>query len=230
MDQQALFRKMVVNSLAGLGLMLLVLFVPAGTLAWLQGWVFLALITACSTAVSAWLWRNDRALLAARLEGPLRSSQRARDRMIVLALFAAFLIWLVFMGLDARRLRGSGTPLWAELAGAGLILASFWGFFAVLRANSFAATTVRVQSERAHRVVSQGPYAVVRHPMYAFALLMFLGTPLLLGSLWGLLGLVALVPVLMLRTLGEEQLLFSELAGYREYAARVRYRFVPGVW
>ncbi len=101
----------------------------------------------------------------------------------------------------------------------------------MLRANSFAATTVRVQAERGQTVISTGPYAVVRHPMYGYALLLFGGAPLLLGSLWGLAAALAvLLPLLAVRLLGEEAVLRDGLPGYRDYAARVRYRLVPGVW
>jgi protein-S-isoprenylcysteine O-methyltransferase Ste14 len=111
-----------------------------------------------------------------------------------------------------------------------LIVGAFWGWIGVLGANSFAATTVELQAERDQRVISAGPYAVVRHPMYAYAILLMLGAPLLLGSLWGLAGLVVLLPLLAARALGEEALLFGGLPGYDDYARRVRFRLVPGIW
>src|SRR6185295_12312306 len=101
----------------------------------------------------------------------------------------AFCLWFVFMALDARRFEWSVAPLWTRPLGAALIVAAFIGWVGVLRANSFAAVTVRLQRERGQRVISSGPYAIVRHPMYAYALLLIIGAPLLLGSLWGLLGL-----------------------------------------
>ena len=100
----------------------------------------------------------------------------------------------------------------------------------VLKANSFAAVTIGVQKERGQTVASSGPYAVVRHPMYAFLLPLMVGTPLLLGSLWGLVGVLLMLPLLAARALGEETVLLDGLAGYREYAAKVRFRLVPGVW
>jgi protein-S-isoprenylcysteine O-methyltransferase Ste14 len=114
--------------------------------------------------------------------------------------------------------------------GAALVVVAFWGFASVLRANSFAAITVRVQGERGQTVVSTGPYAVVRHPMYAYALLLMVGAPLLLGSLWGLAGLVVFLPLLAARALGEEAVLTEGLPGYRDYASRVRSRLLPGIW
>jgi protein-S-isoprenylcysteine O-methyltransferase Ste14 len=107
---------------------------------------------------------------------------------------------------------------------------AFYGWIGVLRANSFAAVTVRLQKERGQTVISTGPYAVVRHPMYSYAVLLMIGAPLLLGSLWGLLGVVVLLPLLAARALGEEVMLMDGLPGYREYAAKVRFRLLPGVW
>ena len=100
----------------------------------------------------------------------------------------------------------------------------------MLAANSFAASTIEVQAERGQQVISTGPYAVVRHPMYAYAIILILGAPLLLGSLWGLAGLVVLLPLLGARALGEETLLREGLRGYADYADKVRFRLVPGVW
>src|SRR5262245_34633451 len=105
-------------------------------------------------------------------------------------ILVAFLSWFVLIPLDARRFRWSNLPVWAEIAGALLVVWSFWGWMTVLRANTFAAVTVRVQSERDQRVISTGPYAVVRRPMYAYALPFAVSTTLMLGSLWGLAGLI----------------------------------------
>ena len=107
---------------------------------------------------------------------------------------------------------------------------AFWGWALVRRANTFASVTVRVQPERRQTVISTGPYAVVRHPMYAEALLFMIGTPLLLGSLWGLAGLALFLPLIAARAIGEEAVLMEGLPGYREYAARVRSRLLPGLW
>jgi len=112
-----------------------------------------------------------------------------------------------------------------------MVVAAFYGWFTVLRANRFAAANVRVQPERGQTVISTGPYAVVRHPMYAYAVLFVVGTAVFLGSLWGLLlGLIVLVPLFGLRAVGEEAVLLDGLAGYRDYTAKVRYRLIPGVW
>jgi len=220
----------LLRNIIGLAVICGLLFLPAGTLAWPQGWIFLALFVGCSIATGLWLQRADPGLLAERMKSPFSPDQAPRDRLVIGAILVCMAAWLAFLGLDARRFAWSHVPVWAEWLGAILILAAFIGWVAVLKVNSFASATIRLQHERGQQVISTGPYAVVRHPMYAFALLLLLGTPLLLGSLWGLLGLVLFLPLLMARVRGEEAMLAAGLPGYREYAARVRYRLVPGLW
>jgi protein-S-isoprenylcysteine O-methyltransferase Ste14 len=230
MPMAPLARTLLVQSATGVAITALLLFVPAGTLAWPQGWAFLILFYVAGEAQGIWLWRHDRALLAERMRSPVAAGQKPRERALMAAILVAFLAWIVFMALDARRFGWSRPPVWAEVVGAALMLVAFWGWFEVLRANSFAATTIRVQAERGHTVVTTGPYAVVRHPLYAWTIVFMLGAPLLLGSLWGLLGLVVFLPLMAARALGEEAMLMRELPGYADYAQRVRFRFTPGVW
>jgi protein-S-isoprenylcysteine O-methyltransferase Ste14 len=207
-----------------------VLFVPAGTLAWPQAWVYLIVFNGCSVAMGLWLRRTNPALLAERMKSPVSTNQSPRDRRIMIAMLIAWILWHVVMALDARRFGWSHMPLAAHALGVVLILAAFAGWVLVLKENSFASTEIRLQTERAQTVISSGPYAVVRHPMYAFTLPLLVGAPLLLGSWLGLAGIAVLMPLLMLRTLGEETLLIDGLPGYRAYTAMVRYRLVPGVW
>ena len=205
------------------------LFGSAGTVAWPEAWVFLAIFNGCGTAIGLWLRRADPTLLAERMKSPLSGDQRPRDRGIMGAIVLLFAVWLVLCGLD-RRLNWSDLPNWAELLGAVLVCVAFWGWVGVLRANSFAAVTVRVQPERGQTVISSGPYAVVRHPMYGWALLFLAGVPLLLGSAWGLILAPVAAGLLAARVIGEEEVLREGLAGYSDYASRVRFRLVPGVW
>ena len=221
---------MVAQNLAFMGFLGLLLFLPAGTLAWPQAWVFLALFDGCTLAFGLWLRKIDPDLLAERMKSPLSADQKPRDRAVMGAVMVGFAVWLVFMALDARRFGWSHVPLWAQALGAVLIVAAFYAWAGVMRVNSFAATRVRLQQERGQTVIATGPYAVVRHPMYADAMLLMVGAPLLLGSLWGLLGAALLMPLLAARILGEEAMLLDGLPGYREYAAKVRWRLFPGVW
>jgi len=223
--------RMIVRSIFGVILFMLVLFVPAGTIAWPQGWIFLALFIGCGAATGVWLYIAEPDLLAARMKSPLSADQRLRDRVIIAVLMLAFWGWFIVMALDARRFGWSRVPAAIEALGALMVVAAFYGWFTVLRANRFAATNVRVQRERGQTVISSGPYAVVRHPMYGYAVLLIVGTALLLGSLWGLLlGVVLLVPLFGIRAVGEETVLMEGLEGYRDYTSRVRYRMIPGVW
>ncbi len=222
--------KGIVQSLVSICLLCLLLFLPAGTFAWPAAWIFLIMFAACSQAMGIWLMRTNPELLAERMKSPISADQKPSDRFIMLAIGLFFCVWIVFMALDARHFGWSHVPSWAQAVGAALIAGAFYGWVLVLRANTFAAVTIRLQRERDQTVISTGPYAVVRHPMYAYALLLMIGMPLLLGSFWGLLGVPIAVLLLAARALGEEALLIDGLAGYREYAARVRFRLVPWVW
>jgi len=223
-------RRQITQSLAFNLLLALLLFAPAGTLAWPQAWVFLILFDVCGLATGWWLMRTDPALLAERMKSPVGGGQRRRDQVVMGVMSLSFAGWLVFMGLDARRFGWSRDPFWAQGLGAMLIVAAFAAWIAVLAANTFAASTIRVQAERGQTVISTGPYALVRHPMYAAAILLFVGAPLLLGSLWGLAWMALFIPLMALRALGEETVLLGGLPGYREYAAKVGFRLLPGVW
>jgi len=160
----------------------------------------------------------------------LRDDQAPEDRVLILVILGTFAVWLAFMALDAARFRWSSVPLWAQVLGALGVLASSAIGVAAMHANSFAAAVVRVQRERGHRVVTSGPYAFVRHPIYAGAILLCIGTPLLLGSWWGLAFLPVQLVLFGRRAVVEERLLSAELLGYEDYAARVRYRLVPRIW
>jgi protein-S-isoprenylcysteine O-methyltransferase Ste14 len=208
----------------------LLLFIPAGTMNWPQAWAFLTVFFGCGLASGYWLLKTNPELLAERMRSPLRDNQQPRDRAVTAVLYAALCAWLVLMALDARRFGWSSVPTWAEAIGGVLVAGAFYGWCRVLRENSFAVTSVRLQPERGQSVISTGPYAIVRHPMYAVAIAAFVGTPLMLGSFWGLLGVLVFMPLLALRALSEEAILASGLQGYHEYATRARFRLLPGVW
>jgi protein-S-isoprenylcysteine O-methyltransferase Ste14 len=180
--------------------------------------------------VSLWLAKADPGLLAERMASPVQKNQKPWDRLFLALIAVIYFGWLVLMAIDARRFAWSHVPLWAQVVGGLLIVASFAGIAWVFRTNSFAAPVIKIQAERHQTVISSGPYAVVRHPMYAFALPQFVGGSLLLGSWWGLAVLLLIVPALAIRTLGEEKMLRTELKGYDDYARRVRWRYAPGIW
>ncbi|MCP3409747.1 isoprenylcysteine carboxylmethyltransferase family protein [Bradyrhizobium sp. CCGB01] len=205
------------------------LFACAGTLHWPSAWVFLATCALLGPLCGWWLYRVDPALLAERLRPVLQKDQPAADKVFMAVFVVAMLAWLVAMGLD-RRAQSSDMPLAFQVLGLALFVLSTLFILWVFRANSFAAPVVKLQAERAQRVISTGPYAHVRHPMYSGMILFFAGVPLLLGSWWGLV-MVPLILVLFAIRIGiEERTLREGLPGYTDYVARVRYRLLPGVW
>ena len=205
------------------------LFVSAGSLDWPAAWLFLAVSAILGPACGWWLARTDPALLAERMRPTFQADQPAADKKFMLIFMAALPIWLVAIGLD-RRVHGLDVPLVLQMLGLAMYLLSIAFIMWVFRENSFAAPVVKIQAERHHRVVSSGPYAFVRHPMYSGIMLFFVGVPLLLGSWWGV-AIAPLFAVLFgIRARIEERALVEGLPGYADYAARVRYRLVPGLW
>jgi len=208
----------------------ILLFGAAGTLAWPAGWIYLALTGIVSVGGGLWLGRHDPALLAERLKPMIQREQKPWDKLFMTILLPLWVGWLVLMGLDAGRFHWSQVPLIVQIAGVGLIGIGCYLIYLTFKANSYAAPVVKIQKERGHRVVTTGPYAYVRHPMYAGALGLVLGAPLLLGSWWGLAGAALLILVMAMRAVLEERALKAELDGYADYAQRVRYRLVPYLW
>ena len=205
------------------------LFVPAGTLHWPAAWLFLGTIGILGVAGGLWLARHDPALLAERMRPMMQHDQPAADKTFVLVFGFAALIWFLAIGLDMRA-HGVRIPgAWQALGFLLLLLSS--GFILwVMRENSFAAPVIKLQTERGHRVISTGPYAFVRHPMYSGTVLFFVGAPLLLGSCWGVATSPLFAVLFAFRVVIEERALVAGLPGYADYAARVRYRLAPGLW
>lgn len=207
-----------------------ILFGAAGDWYWPQAWAFLGETGISTFAVGTWLAYHDPELLKARLSRPFQRDQMPWDRPFLAGAFVAFLGWLVLIGVDARRFGWSHTPLWAQAFGALLIALCMVLVWQVFRYNSFAAPQVRVQADRGQRVITDGPYRIVRHPMYAAAIFYFLGAPLLLGSCWGLLPIPFFIAAIGARAVGEERMLRNALPDYDDYARIVRFRLVPGLW
>jgi protein-S-isoprenylcysteine O-methyltransferase Ste14 len=203
------------------------IFLPAGTARYTEGWAFLLLFVGCCAAVTLDVQRRDPALLARRLRGGAAAEARRSQQVIQLLANVVFLGFVVVPALD-HRFRWSHVPAAVVVVGGLLVVVGFVIVGAVFRANSFASATI--ETARDQRVIDTGPYAVVRHPMYAGALLMLAGVPLALGSYWGLSLLVPMTAVISWRLLDEERFLEAELPGYRDYERRVRHRLAPGVW
>jgi protein-S-isoprenylcysteine O-methyltransferase Ste14 len=205
------------------------LFAGAGTLHWPAAWVFLATSALLGPLCGWWLYRIDPALLAERLRPVLQKDQPAADKVFMVVFIVAMLGWLVAMGLDRRHLASGMNVAWQAL-GFALFLASTLFTLWVFRENSFAAPVVKLQADRAQHVISTGPYTHVRHPMYSGMILFFASVPLILGSWRGLAIAPLFLVLLAVRIRIEERTLIAGLPGYADYAARVRYRLVPGMW
>jgi protein-S-isoprenylcysteine O-methyltransferase Ste14 len=205
-------------------------FAAAGTLRWPAGWALLVLMAGSGLAISVWLLRHDPGLLKERLGSIWQKDQERWDKIVMTIFIVLWLGWYILMAVDAARFHWSQVPVWLQAVGAIGYLVSMYVSWLTFRENSFAAPVVKIQTARSQHVVSSGPYAYVRHPMYAAAVLSFIATPLLLGSWFGLAFVPLLVIALAVRTVKEEGTLTEKLDGYADYAARVRYRFVPGIW
>ncbi len=214
----------------GLGFLALLvggfLFLAAGTLAWWQAWAFLAVFFGASVWTTLDLMARDPALVERRLGAP---SGEPRPLQRILQAFTGlfFLALAAIPGLD-RRFGWSDVPDEVTLAGDVLIALGFAGVFQVYRANTYAASTVRVEAGQS--VISTGPYALVRHPMYAAAIPLIAGIPLALGSWWGFIPVPLLIVGIAIRSVDEERMLVDELAGYEDYRRKVRFRMIPGVF
>jgi protein-S-isoprenylcysteine O-methyltransferase Ste14 len=205
----------------------LLLFVCAGTVHYWQAWVYLSIFTGASALTTIFLLRNDRALLERRMSGGPTAENRPVQKFIMLCTSIGFMALLVVPAFD-HRFGWSAVPLAGVVAGDALVAIGFCLIFLVYRENTFTSATIEVAENQ--KVISSGPYSIVRHPMYAAALLMFAGTPLLLGSWWGLLFVPVGAVGIGIRAVGEERMLSQELSGYEEYTRHVRFRMVPGLW
>lgn len=225
-----MMQKLVIRTILWTVAQVVILFGSAGTLRWPAAWAYLILMFTGGLWIGLWLARHDPALLAERLAPPVQPDQKGWDKAFIPGLLVLVILWLVVMGLDAGRYRASHVPPWLQVVGALAITATMYIGYLSFRENTFAAPVVKIQAERGHRVVTTGPYAHVRHPLYAGAIFYLFGIPLLLGSWYGLLAAPILIAALALRAVKEEQTLAAELPGYAEYAAQVRYRLIPMVW
>ena len=214
----------VVQLTAILGVLLLA---PAWTLGYWQAWVYLFLFAASSALITAYLWKKDPQLLQRRINGGPGAEREKSQKLIQLLASIAFVGGMILPSLD-HRFSWSAVPLPVVVVGDVLTVLGFFIVFRVFKENTFTAATIEVAPDQ--RVISTGPYAIVRHPMYFGALVMLVGTPLALGSWWGLLMFVLMVAAIAWRALDEERFLHKHLPGYAKYCQRVRYRLVPFVW
>ena len=209
-----------------LALALLIL-LPAWSLTYWQGWLYWIVFGVSCLVLTLYFLRHDPALVEPRMKAGPGAEQEPWQKLILWLASAALITLYIVSALD-HRFGWSFVPNWLVLVGDTLVILGYYGIFLTFRVNSFTVATVRV--EQGQRVVSTGPYALLRHPMYSAAVVMFLGTPFALGSLWGLVPAAILIAAIVWRLLDEENYLARNLPGYEDYRCKVQARLLPGVW
>ena len=217
----------LVTFLIGAIVLGVLLFLPAGTLNYWQAWVFIVVFMTSVSAVGLYLSLKDPALLERRKRiGPAAEESPVQKIIMSIAILGNIAL-LIFSALDYR-FQWSQIPGYVSLIGDALIALGLFINVLVFRENSYGASNITVEDEQ--KVISTGPYALVRHPMYGGVLVMLIGVPLALGSVWGLVVLAVITPGLIWRILDEEKVLAKDLTGYKEYEQKVQYRLVPYLW
>jgi protein-S-isoprenylcysteine O-methyltransferase Ste14 len=231
-DGQRVPTRVLFHGILSLGVFLIVLgvamFLPAGDIRWAKGWLFLLVFLLLTAVSTLYLWRTNPDIFVARSK--IHPGTKGWDKVLVVFLLLSFLALFPVAGFDAGRFHWSRVSLGVIVLGYALLCVGFFVSIWVYRVNKFAEPTVRIQTDRGHKVIDAGPYAIVRHPLYLGALFMSAGIPLDLGSFWALVPAAVGVLVLVVRTVLEDRTLQEELAGYQEYTGRVRHRLIPGVW
>ncbi|AAM05853.1 conserved hypothetical protein [Methanosarcina acetivorans C2A] len=203
------------------------LFGPAWSFDFWQAWVYLIVFYGSVVMITIYLWKKDPKLLERRVERGPGAEKEKTQKIIQLFLLILFCAILIIPSFD-HRFGWSDVPVYIVIAGDMLVVLGYFLIFLVFRENPFAAATIQVSSDQ--QVITTGVYSIVRHPMYAAGLIIFSGTPLALGSWWGLLILVPIMLVIIWRLLEEEKFLSENLPGYKEYCQKVRYRLIPLLW
>ena len=211
----------VIPVLLGLGA---AIFLPAWTLNYWQGWVYLAVLLLPMAAVFLYMAKTDPELVARRLN---MDEKNAGQKTIIRLSSPLFLLAYILPGFDVR-LGWSKVPAVVSIIAAGLVLVGYYIFFRVIKENRFASRVIEVA--QGQKVIDTGPYALVRHPMYTGMLLLYVMTPLALGSYWAMIPAAAIIPLIAARSVKEEELLTKDLPGYEAYLKKVKYRMLPGIW
>ncbi|MBE1507899.1 protein-S-isoprenylcysteine O-methyltransferase Ste14 [Rhizobium viscosum] len=207
-----------------------VIFGAAGTMDYAGGWLYVGEMVALSIVFGTIMVRLDPGLLRERLKPPVQKGQPLADKLILIPVLLLIFGGMGFMAADAARWHWSAMPSSVQWVGCGLLLGALLFIYWVMRTNSFAAPVVKIQKDRGQAVITTGPYAIVRHPMYLGALFYIAGTSLVLGSWWGLAVVPILALLLGIRIGVEEKTLRTGLDGYDDYARRVRWRLIPFIW
>jgi protein-S-isoprenylcysteine O-methyltransferase Ste14 len=224
MDASKIHKRALLLYVAALAVVCIVLFVPAGTLDYWQAWAYMAVIFVPATCVILYFLKNDPKFMEKRMQA---KEKEATQRLIIKVSGVIFAIGFLLPGLD-KRFGWSDVPTNYVIAADALVLLGYMFVFWVFRVNSYASRTIQV--EKGQKVISTGPYAMIRHPMYVGMLLLYIATPIALGSYVALPLFLLMIPVIVLRILNEEEVLRRELPGYKEYCKKVSYRLLPFIW
>lgn len=214
----------IVRLVLGILLICAMLFWPAGTFNYWQAWAWLAALFIPMIVSFVYLIKRDPALLERRTR---TNETRTQQKWIIGLSAIYFLIIFLLPGFD-KRYGWSNTPTWLVIVADLFVLAAYILYMLVLRTNRYASRVIEVEQNQ--QTITTGPYTLVRHPMYLSMILMMVATPLALGSYWAFIPSLALIPLLAARAKNEEELLIKDLAGYREYVQKTRYRLFPGIW
>ncbi|MFH0885081.1 MAG: isoprenylcysteine carboxylmethyltransferase family protein [Candidatus Micrarchaeota archaeon] len=224
MDSDAIKKRALLLFPAAFVVLSLMFFLTAGTLDYWQAWMYLAILIIPATFVVTYFLKNDLEFLERRMK--LKEKQ-VKQQLVVKLSGIIFIVGFLLPGFD-RRFGWSSVPPELVIAADVVVFLGYLFIFLVFRENSFAGRTIEVV--KGQKVISTGPYSVIRHPMYLGTILMWTATPIALGSYWALPAFLLIVPLLVLRILNEEEVLRRELPGYKEYCNKTRYRLLPFVW
>ncbi len=224
LSQSELIKLIGSRLIIGIPALLLILFLPAGTFAYWEAWVYLAILLIPMSIVMFYFLKKAPELLARRMK--LREKE-VEQKLIIKLSFVPFLLAFILPGID-KRLGWSNVPSTIIVAAELLVFIGYILFFLVLKENQFASRVVEV--EKGQKVIQSGPYRFVRHPMYMGAVLMYIASPLALGSYWAIIPAIFIIPIFIARIINEESVLTKELEGYSDYKLKTRYRLIPGIW
>jgi len=224
MDKNKVVISVVIRLLLAIPMLGLIFFLPAGTFDYWEAWAYMGVLFIPMTMMLFYFLKTDPEVLERRM----RTREQQQEQGILMTILVIFFLGTFLLPGFDRRFGWSNPPLWLVIFALVLVFLGYLSFFFVLRENSYASRVIEV--EEGQKVISSGPYAVVRHPMYTGVLLMYGISPLALGSTWGMLPMILLPAFLVARILNEEKVLREELEGYQEYTQKVKYRLIPGLW
>ena len=225
--KQSLFVRLL-RLLVGILIFSALLFLPAGRIDWMEAWALLILFFTYVIILSAWGWRHDPQLMKERSKFIPEGEKWDK---IIMGIYTILLFTLfITTGLDGGRFHWSNTPIFLKVLGwLGFGFAMIIGW-RVMYVNTYLSRSVRIQEERGHQVITNGPYRFIRHPMYLGAILYVLCIPMVLDSIWSFIPSFLIVVLFIIRTALEDHTLIEKLPGYKEYTKNVQYRLIPFVW